>query len=124
MIRRPLAGFGAQSPCTSTVGARPAPREGREMRVDGHPNLDAVASEDMMMQRYRQAIERAMTKLPVKNGVIDIDSIWVETSIPYTVLRSLLQAGDLKLPDNVERVNLKSHVDSGQRRGNRKHRKQ
>jgi len=92
------------------------------MSADERPTLDSVASDELMMQRYRQAIERAMTRLPVKNGVIDIDSIWVETSVPYTILRSLLQAGNLALPENVERVNLKSHVHSNGRRGKRKSR--
>jgi hypothetical protein len=70
-----------------------------------------------MLLRYKDAVERAIPHLPVKNGVVDIDSIWVETSLPLGLLRTLLQRSDLKLPENVERVNLKSRAHGGSRRG-------
>lgn len=70
-----------------------------------------------MLLRYKDAVERAIPHLPVKNGVVDIDSIWVETSLPMGLLRTLLQRDDLKLPENVERVNLKSRRPTGRRRG-------
>ncbi|MCK4570859.1 hypothetical protein KAT84_02795 [Candidatus Bipolaricaulota bacterium] len=59
---------------------------------------------------YKQAIEKAITHLPVKNGVINIDSIWVATSIPYEILNEVLRQDGLVLPDNVDRINLKSNV--------------
>ena len=65
---------------------------------------------DEMNASYKQAIERAITHLPVKNGVINIDSIWVETCIPYEILNEVLRQDDLVLPDNVDRINLKSNV--------------
>ena len=70
-----------------------------------------------MLLRYKDAVERAILHLPVKNGVVDIDSIWVETSLPMGLLRSLLKRTDLKLPENVERVNLKSRTQGSPRRG-------
>jgi len=75
-----------------------------------------------MGQRYKDAVERAIPHLPVKNGVVDIDSIWVETSIPYEILRNILQRDDLVLPENVDRVNLKSRKrkEGGSRRGKRR----
>jgi len=72
---------------------------------------------ETMLLRYKEAVERAIPHLPVKNGVVDIDSIWVETSLPIGLLRSLLKRTDLKLPENVERVNLKSRTQGGPRRG-------
>jgi len=59
---------------------------------------------------YKQAIERAIGRIPVKNGVVCIDSIWVETSLPYEILHRLLKRDDLILPANVERINTKSGV--------------
>ena len=60
----------------------------------------------------------------------DIDSIWIETSIPYELLLQLLRREDLELPENVERINLKSRVEAprkdkpqakkGGRRGSRR----
>lgn len=66
--------------------------------------------DEEMTASYKQAIERAIAHLPVKNGVINIDSIWIETTIPYEILNELLRRDDLELPDNVDRINLKSNV--------------
>ena len=66
--------------------------------------------DEEMVASYRQAIERAIAHLPVKNGVVSIDSIWIETSIPYEILDEFLRRDDLVLPDNVDRINLKSNV--------------
>lgn len=59
---------------------------------------------------YKQAVERAIGRIPVKNGVVCIDSIWVETSLPYEILHRVLKRDDLILPGNVERINTKSSV--------------
>jgi hypothetical protein len=83
-----------------------------------HANQEPqMADAKAMLPRYKDAVERAIQHLPVKNGVVDIDSIWVETSLPLALLRTLLQRDDLKLPENVERVNLKSRTQGGGRRG-------
>jgi len=66
--------------------------------------------DEEMTASYKQAIEKAIAHLPVKNGVINIDSIWIETTIPYEILNELLRRDDLELPDNVDRINLKSNV--------------
>ncbi len=70
---------------------------------------DRVSREEMLL-RYKRAVERAMRHVPVKNGVVDIDSLWVETSIPYDLLQEILSRDDLVLPENVERVNVKSRA--------------
>lgn len=77
----------------------------QEQRESPAPIID-----EEMTASYMQAIERAISHLPVKNGVINIDSIWIETSIPYEILDELLRRDDLELPDNVDRINLKSNV--------------
>jgi hypothetical protein len=56
----------------------------------------------------------------VKNGVIDIDSVWVETSIPYKLLAEILVREDLVLPENVQRINVQSRVRIGERRGKKR----
>jgi hypothetical protein len=83
---------------------------------------DAAKNEEML-GNYKQSLERAIARLPVKNGVVDIDAIWIETSIPYDLLRMLLQRKDLRLPDNVERINFKSRVQQGDQRAGSKRRK-
>ena len=80
--------------------------------------------ENEMKANYKKAVERAITLLPVKNGVINIDSIWVATSLPYEILNEVLRQEDLVLPDNVDRINLKSNVRSKeQTRKSRRRRK-
>ncbi len=61
-----------------------------------------------MLGRYKTAVERALPRVPVKNGVIDIDSVWVETSLPYDLLEAILRRDDLVRPANVERIVLRA----------------
>lgn len=80
------------------------------MTEQEQPESPAPIIDEEMTASYKQAIERAIAHLPVKNGVVNIDSIWIETSIPYKILDELLRRDDLELPDNVDRINLKSNV--------------
>lgn len=73
-----------------------------------------------MLARYKQAVERAIPHVPVKNGVVEIDSLWVETSIPYTLLKEILTRNDLILPENVQRINTTSRVRTGEKLGKKK----
>lgn len=82
-----------------------------------------ILAEEEMLRRYKQAIERVIPHLPAKNGVVDIDSIWVETSIPYALLRAILAQPDLALPEHVERINIKSRLRPGEQRGSPKRRR-
>jgi hypothetical protein len=71
------------------------------------------SQEDEMMLRYKQAVERAIAHLPAKNGVVNIDAIWVDTSLPFNLLRDILARDDLVLPEHVERIDLKSRAKTG-----------
>lgn len=93
------------------------------METERSDSVQRTSEGEEMLANYKQALERAIARLPVKNGVVSIDAIWTETSIPYDLLRKLLRREDLKLPENVERVNLKSHVRKGERRGGSKRRR-
>lgn len=78
---------------------------------------------DDMTASYKQAVERAISRLPAKNGVVNIDAIWIDTSIPYKILDELLRRDDLKLPDNVDRINLKSNVSTKKQVRKSRHRR-
>ena len=80
---------------------------------------DQLTGEEMLA-RYKQAIERAIPHVPVKNGVVEIDSVWVETSIPYALLREILSRDDLVLPENVQRISTTSRVRTGEQRGKKR----
>jgi hypothetical protein len=79
--------------------------------------------DEEMIAHYKAAVERSLPRIPVKNGVVDIDSIWVETSLPYDILLTILRRDDLKLPANIERIHLKSRAQQGEPSGKRKRRK-
>lgn len=82
---------------------------------------DVPTGEEMLL-RYKHAVERVIPRLPAKNGVVDIDSIWVETSIPYDLLQAILTRPDLTLPEHVERINIKSRLQPGEKSGRPKRR--
>ena len=87
------------------------------MEIGSHEDAQRMTDDAEMLATYKLALERVIARVPVKNGVVDIDSIWVETSLPYDLLRKILQRDDLVLPENVERINLKSGARKGGRRG-------
>ncbi len=93
------------------------------MTTDQGTSTERKAESEEMIASYKQALERAIARLPVKNGVVEIDAIWIETSIPFDLLRKLLQRDDLNLPENVERINLKSRARKRDRRGGSKRRR-
>lgn len=89
-----------------------------------HQATPTAAVDEKMKANYKLAVEKAIAHLPVKNGVINIDSIWIATSIPYEILNGVLRQDDLALPDNVDRINLKSNVrEKKQGRPNRRRRR-
>ncbi len=55
---------------------------------------------------YRRAIERAMERVPVRNGVVALRDLWLETSLPQDLLVEVLQEDGVCLPPHVERVEL------------------
>jgi len=77
---------------------------------------DRLTDEEMLL-RYKQTVERVIPHLPAKNGVVDIDSIWVETSIPFELLQAILTQPNLVLPKHVERINTKSKLRLGEQSG-------
>ena len=90
---------------------------GGEQTMTDHPG------EREMFGRYKKTVEQAIARVPVKNGVVDIDSIWIEASIPFDLLRKILARGDLELPGNVERINTISRARMGERSGSRRQKK-
>jgi hypothetical protein len=80
-----------------------------EDRTGSGPEID-----DEMFERYKVAVERALPRVPVKNGVVEIDSVWVETSLPYDLLEAILRREDLVRPANVERIVLRTRAQQSQ----------
>jgi hypothetical protein len=54
--------------------------------------------------KYQKAIEVTLQGLPVINGVIDLDSIWLECALPKDLIVDIFGAYEIELPANVEKV--------------------
>jgi len=54
--------------------------------------------------KYRRAIEKALAEIPVENGSVHLNSIWLETSLPQDLIIEIIKDNELKFPDNVERI--------------------
>lgn len=65
--------------------------------------LDGITTD---LQHYVKAVEQVLPSLPVEDGVIRLDDLWLETSLPRDLLRHILQHGTLSWPANVERVRI------------------
>jgi hypothetical protein len=88
--------------------------------------VPAEPGDDEMFYRYKVAVERALPRVPVKNGIVEIDSVWVETSLPYDLLEAILRREDLVRPPNVERIVLRTRAQQqpqGEQSGSGKRRR-
>ncbi len=60
--------------------------------------------EEAQIEKYRRAIEQTVAKLPVVDGSVSLESIWLENSLPRDLITEILQQGELHLPENVRRI--------------------
>lgn len=56
------------------------------------------------IDKYKKAIEKTLAELPVENGIITFENIWLELTLPEDLMFEILTRDDLILPNNVERV--------------------
>jgi len=54
--------------------------------------------------KYKKAIEKALPEIPVENGAITLEAIWLETALPEDLILEILRSDELELPPNVERI--------------------
>lgn len=69
--------------------------------------MDALEQDlSRMPEGYRRAIERALERVPVRNGIVSIRDLWLETALPANLIADLLQADGIQMPAHVVRVDL------------------
>jgi|YNPNPStandDraft_1061719.scaffolds.fasta_scaffold123647_2 hypothetical protein len=56
------------------------------------------------MQNYARAIEKTLAEVPVVNGIVDIEALWMELGLPRDLIIEVFQTMEIKLPPHVERV--------------------
>lgn len=59
-----------------------------------------------LVDGYRRAIERALARVPVRNGVVSVRDLWIETALPVELIADLLQADGIQIPPHIVRVDL------------------
>jgi len=61
--------------------------------------------------RYIVALEKAMMKL-IERGfnVIDVDELWLETSIPIDLIVEIVKKRQIKFPENLQVLRLQKQI--------------
>lgn len=68
---------------------------------------------DKLRDGYCRALEKAFEHVPVRDGVVSVEDLWLETGIPVDLIIELLESKGVQIPPHVERV------DFGQRKKKR-----
>ncbi|RKX38571.1 MAG: hypothetical protein DRP20_02735 [Thermotogae bacterium] len=65
----------------------------------------------MEYTRYIVALEKAMMKL-IERGfnVIDVDELWLETSIPIDLIVEIVKKRQIKFPENLQVLRLQKQI--------------
>lgn len=59
---------------------------------------------ELDLDKYVKAVERVLPELPVENGNIRFEALWLETALPEDLLLEILDNYELELPSNVEQI--------------------
>lgn len=62
-----------------------------------------------LREGYCRALERAFARVPIRNGVVSVEDLWLETAIPLDLIVELLESDGVKIPPHVERVDFGPH---------------
>lgn len=64
---------------------------------------------DKLRDGYCRALEKAFEHVPIRDGVVSVEDLWLETGIPVDLIVELLESKGVKIPPHVERVDLGQH---------------
>lgn len=59
---------------------------------------------EKLREGYRLAIERALERVPVRNGVVLLRDLGLWTSLPEDLILDLLRENGVRMPEHVRRV--------------------
>ncbi len=59
---------------------------------------------DFNYVRYAEAIEDALARLTVKNGMVRVKQIQLETSVPEDLILEVLDRELVEFPDRIDRI--------------------
>lgn len=74
------------------------------MEIEEHLSVpDGVYLPDAM-QNYARAIEKTLAEVPVVNGAVDLETLWMELGLPRDLIIEVLETMEIKLPPHVEKI--------------------
>ncbi len=56
------------------------------------------------MENYARAIEKTLAEVPVVNGVVTLEALWMELGLPRDLIIEVFETMEVRLPPHVERV--------------------
>lgn len=62
--------------------------------------------ERQQVDKYVKAVEQVLPQLAVEDGVVALNDIWLETSLPRDLLRYIVDQRRFVWPANVERIQI------------------
>jgi len=65
--------------------------------------MDGITEE---IGHYIKAVQEALPQLIVEDGVLRLEDIWLETSLPHELLIHIVKECPMKWPANVEKIQL------------------
>lgn len=69
----------------------------------GYNLMEGIPDE---LNKYVKTVEGALPQLSVEDGVIVLEDLWLETSLPRDLLRHIIKHHRFAWPYNVERIRL------------------
>lgn len=88
--------------------------------IDRHEAVEQAEREfSRLKESYKRAIEQALAKVPVRDGVVSARDLWLETSLPVDLIAEILKENGIELPPQVKRIDFGGPHGGGKRRRNR-----
>lgn len=56
------------------------------------------------MQNYARALEKMLNEVPVVNGAVDLETLWLESALPHDLIIEVLGTMEVRLPPHVEKI--------------------
>lgn len=56
------------------------------------------------MQNYARALEKTLNEVPVVNGAVDLETLWLETALPRDLIIEVLETIEVRLPAHIQKV--------------------
>lgn len=74
------------------------------MEIEEHLSAPDGAYLPDAMQNYARALEKMLNEIPVVNGAVDLETLWLESALPRDLITEVLEKMEIALPAHVEKI--------------------